>query len=73
MSARRSEQETYFSCGQAEGLKMSGNYARLGTEILVNNATIGSQDDPAITSLPSGGFVITWRDGSLARPIHRGF
>jgi hypothetical protein len=36
----------------------------LGTEILVNTATTNQQEDPEITALPNGGFVITWEDFS---------
>jgi Ca2+-binding RTX toxin-like protein len=37
---------------------------RVGSEILVNTATQGTQNDPRITALSNGGFVATWRDGS---------
>ena len=38
--------------------------ARVGGEISVNTATTGIQDEPTITSLASGGFVVSWTDGS---------
>ena len=38
---------------------------RVGSEILVNTATTGNQNNPQITSLAGGGFVVTWQDSSL--------
>jgi VCBS repeat-containing protein len=38
---------------------------RVGSEILVNTATAGNQNNPQITSLSGGGFVVTWQDSSL--------
>ena len=38
--------------------------AKVGSEFLVNTETLGAQADPAITSLASGGFVVSWADGS---------
>jgi VCBS repeat-containing protein len=38
--------------------------AKVGTEFLVNTAVVSSQDQPVITSLTEGGFVIVWRDQS---------
>jgi Ca2+-binding RTX toxin-like protein/type III secretion system FlhB-like substrate exporter len=35
---------------------------RIGTEILVNTATASSQQNPNITALSGGGFVVTWDD-----------
>ncbi|WP_419813929.1 Ig-like domain-containing protein [Glacieibacterium sp.] len=35
---------------------------RVGGEVTVNTATLGSQAEPAITSVPGGGFVIGWTD-----------
>jgi hypothetical protein len=37
---------------------------RVGSELLVNTATADVQDDPRITALSNGGFVVTWRDHS---------
>ena len=37
---------------------------KLGSEFLVNTQTAGSQQRPSIAHLASGGFVITWQDGS---------
>ncbi|MBX3481834.1 MAG: hypothetical protein KF842_15695, partial [Caulobacter sp.] len=39
--------------------------APVGAEILVNTATQSTQDVSQIVGLPSGGFVVTWRDGSV--------
>jgi Ca2+-binding RTX toxin-like protein len=38
--------------------------ARTGNEILVNTTAPGSQNDPAVTALSNGGYVVTWVDGS---------
>jgi Ca2+-binding RTX toxin-like protein len=38
--------------------------AKVGTEFLVNTGTLGMQDQPTITSLISGGFVVSWVDSS---------
>jgi hypothetical protein len=38
--------------------------SKVGSEILVNTATLFNQDTPQITALPNGRFVVTWRDGS---------
>ncbi|HVF94057.1 MAG TPA: Ig-like domain-containing protein [Sphingomonas sp.] len=43
----------------------AANGSKIGGEFLVNTAVAGSQDQPAITSLSNGGFVIVWRDVSL--------
>src|SRR5262249_12678414 len=42
----------------------SGAYSSVGSEFLVNTTTTGLQSDVAITSLASGGFVMTWTDAS---------
>lgn len=34
----------------------------LGDEILVNSAIASSQDNPAVSGLPDGGFAVTWVD-----------
>ena len=49
------------------GIKMqlldpAGN--RIGGEVLVNAQTLNSQDSPSIAALASGGFVVSWTDGS---------
>ena len=42
---------------------MSG-LAKFGSEFLVNTTTAGVQDEPAITGLANGRFVVTWTDAS---------
>ena len=37
----------------------------MGSELLVNTATADTQDDPQITALANGAFVVTWQDRSL--------
>jgi hypothetical protein len=37
---------------------------RLGSELLVNTATASTQNNPHITALSNGGFVVTWEDSS---------
>jgi hypothetical protein len=37
---------------------------RVGSELLVNSATVDRQFDPQITALSNGGFVVTWTDDS---------
>jgi Ca2+-binding RTX toxin-like protein len=37
---------------------------RIGGEILVNSSTLNDQIGPDLTVLPSGDFVVTWRDSS---------
>ena len=39
--------------------------AAVGSELLVNTATAGNQDNSQITALSNGGFVVTWKDESL--------
>ena len=43
----------------------AANGTRVGSELLVNTATASVQDDPQITALSNGGFVVTWEDQSL--------
>ena len=38
--------------------------SKVGSEILVNTATVNTQDDAQITALTNGGFVVTWGDFS---------
>ena len=42
----------------------AANGTPVGSEILVNTATLGDQRYSAITALSSGGFVVTWNDNS---------
>jgi len=39
------------------------NGAAVGGEFRVNTTTIAGQNDPAITALVNGGFVVTWQSG----------
>lgn len=43
----------------------SATGTKVGAEFLVNTSVAGSQDQPVVTSLASGGFVVAWRDTSL--------
>ena len=36
----------------------------IGAEFLINTTTTGDQSQPTITSLASGGFVVSWTDDS---------
>lgn len=52
----------------APGVKaqlFGANGTKLGGEFLVNTTVVSSQDQPVITSLSNGGFVVVWRDLSL--------
>ena len=40
----------------------AANGTPVGSELLVNTATNSVQDQPQITALANGGFVVTWRD-----------
>ncbi|MFC4442183.1 Ig-like domain-containing protein, partial [Caulobacter henricii] len=42
----------------------AANGTAVGSELLVNTATAGSQVTPDITALSNGGFVVTWTDSS---------
>src|SRR5262245_37356049 len=37
---------------------------KIGNEFLVNSTTASNQNDPAVTALTNGGFVVTWVDAS---------
>ena len=39
--------------------------SKVGSELLVNTATVGGQSQSTVTSLANGGFVVTWSDGSV--------
>ncbi|AUW57390.1 hypothetical protein C1T17_04025 [Sphingobium sp. SCG-1] len=47
-----------------KGQMFSATGGKIGGEFLVNTATASSQDQPVITALNNGGFVIVWRDMS---------
>ena len=40
--------------------------SKVGGEFIVNSSTTGDQENASITALASGGFVVTWQDGSRA-------
>lgn len=42
-----------------------GGGGRVGSESLVNVATAGNQQAPALAALDGGGFVVAWADGSF--------
>jgi hypothetical protein len=42
-----------------------GDGTRVGSELLINTATAGVQEDMQIVPLSNGGFVVTWEDSSL--------
>src|SRR6267378_3902828 len=42
----------------------AANGTRVGSELLVNTATAGTQHEQQITALSNGGFVVTWEDFS---------
>lgn len=45
-----------------KGQLFSATGGKIGGEFLVNTATASVQDQPVVTSLDNGGFVIVWRD-----------
>ncbi len=45
----------------------------VGAEFVVNSATANFQYQPAITTSPKGGFVVTWADGSATSGDTSGF
>lgn len=49
-----------------KGQIVGANGAKIGGEFLVNTQTLNSQDNPVVAALPSGGFVVSWVDSSLA-------
>lgn len=48
-----------------KGQLVDANGVRIGGEFLVNTAVLNSQDNPVVSALPSGGFVVSWVDASL--------
>ncbi len=50
--------------GSIKGQIFNPSGVKVGSEFLVNTATLGVQAAPTITSLVGGGFVITWSDPS---------
>lgn len=53
-----------FSGGSIKAQVFTADGSKVGNEILANTATQNGQHDTQITTLPSGGFVITWVDYS---------
>jgi hypothetical protein len=45
------------------GQRFDSNGNKVGSEFPVNTWTLDLQDDPSITSLPDGGFVVVWTSG----------
>jgi hypothetical protein len=43
---------------------MDVSITRQGSEFLVNTATLNTQEQPTITGLSGGGFVVSWTDHS---------
>lgn len=48
-----------------KGQIVDANGVKIGTEFLVNSAILNSQDNPVVSALPTGGFVVSWVDSSL--------
>lgn len=46
------------------GQVFSGSGAKLGAEFLVNTTTTGAQNQPTVTALVDGRFVVSWTDSS---------
>jgi hypothetical protein len=46
------------------GQLFNADGSRIGTEFLVNSATLGDQSSPSVSSRPDGGFLVTWRSAS---------
>src|SRR6188768_2216258 len=43
----------------------TANGAPVGSELLANTAVTNGQNEPQITALSNGGFVVTWADASF--------
>jgi Ca2+-binding RTX toxin-like protein len=59
----------YASRGQIFG----ANGVPVGSEFLINTATLNDQYQPTITALPDGRFVVAWTDSSLTGGDTSGF
>lgn len=58
--------DTTVADGSWSGIKaqvFASNGTKVGSEILVNSATLNWQQDPRIAVLKNGNFVVTWTDG----------
>jgi VCBS repeat-containing protein len=47
--------------------------AKVGGELLVNTAMLNTQDQPAVTAIPGGGFAVSWHDNSILAGDPSGF
>ncbi len=55
------------------GQRFDATGARVGGEVLINETTQGSQDNPAIATLANGDVIVVWsHDESFARKVVRG-
>src|SRR5690242_17928063 len=48
--------------GDIRAQRFNADGSRAGVEFVVNTTTRGTQDAPVVTSLPDGGFVVSWED-----------
>jgi hypothetical protein len=53
-----------FAAQDVKAQLFDASGAKVGTEFVVNMVTTGSQTEPAVASLSSGGFVVSWTDTS---------
>ena len=57
--------EAFDSSGKAIGAQVFDAFGnKVGSEFLVNTATAGDQNNPAVTALAGGGFALSWTDAS---------
>lgn len=57
-----SEYVTGADFGEIRGQIFDGSGKPVGTEILINPETKGSQTNASVAALPDGGFVVSWTD-----------
>ena len=60
-----------FSSSRSYDIKaqlFDGAGVRIGTEVLVNTTILGSQNQPGVVALSSGGFAIAWHDTAPNMP-----
>ena len=60
-----------FSSSRSHDIRaqlFDGAGIRIGTEFLVNTTTLGSQFQPGVVALSSGGFAIAWHNTELSAP-----
>lgn len=58
--------DTSGTCVRAQIYDANGG--ALGSELLVNSTTANAQDQPSVTGLSTGGFIVTWTDASSTGP-----